>query len=363
MDIFEIDCLIIGGGVSGLAIGCQLSKIYKNIFLIEKNNNLAQEASSRNSEVIHAGIYYEPNSLKSKFCIEGKHLLYEYLQLRNIPHKRCGKYIISTNESETDKLEGIYKNAINSGLEDLELDHKEIEKYDFLSFQKALFSPSSGIFDSHEYLLSLKLEFEQNGGNILLNNESVNIESSNSKFRILVKDKNTNQEFLVETKVVINSAGLNAVKLVNQIYEEDKFSLKLIKGDYYSYSKRTSLEHLIYPLPNKDSLGIHVTLDLGKGIRFGPSAYEVDEIDYNLSTSSKNEFLESISSYWPSINEKLLAPDFSGIRAKISQSEDFIIDKKVFNDHFMISILNYISPGLTCSLAMSKYVKSLILNI
>lgn len=359
MDKYKIDCLVIGGGVAGLAIGRELAKYHKNIFLIEKNKKLAEETTSRNSEVIHAGIYYEENSLKAELCIEGKHLLYEYLEKKNIQYNKCGKYIVSTSLQESEKLHDIYNNALMCGVTDLDF-HKGDIGYDFLNLQKALFSPSTGIFDSHAYVNSLKNDFEDLGGVVLLGNQSISISSNQSYFEILIKDLNSSQEFIIETKLLINCAGLNAARIANEIYEEERFKLKLLKGDYYSYSGKEKLNHLIYPIPYKDSLGVHATIDLGKGIRFGPSAYEVYEIDYSIDDREKDKFYDQVKIYWPDIDKEKLFPDYSGIRPLIEGEKDFVIDVSSSNNGVLANVLCYASPGLTASLALAKKVNSKI---
>ena len=358
MEKFQIDCLIIGAGVAGLAIANKLSKSHNEVFLIEQNKLIGQETSSRNSEVIHAGIYYKENSLKARLCVEGKNLLYEYLDKRKIDYIKCGKFILSTSDQETEKLFKLKENSKSCGIEDLYFDNKDIKNYKFLSYQDSLFSPSTGIFDSHAYMQSLKNEYEENGGTILFRNQLLKVEVQNSCFQILVSDLNTNEEFLIETKKLINCAGLAAVSVANAIYEENKFKLKLLKGDYYSYKGREPLRHLIYPLPKSESLGTHATIDLGRGIRFGPSAYSVNSIDYSINENGKEDFYNSIRSYWPSIDKNSLEPSYSGIRPIIDGSDDFIVDVKAFNDNAVVNILGYVSPGLTSSLALAEYVDS-----
>ena len=360
---YKVDCLIIGGGIAGVAIGRSLAPLYKNIFLIEKNSQLGQETSSRNSEVIHAGIYYPPDTLKAKLCVEGKNLLYRYLEDKNLPYKQCGNFILSTSDSETEELYKISMNANDNGVEDLNFNNPIIKQYPFLNYHQSLFSPSSGIFDSSSFINALKIEFEQKGGIILLNNICLNIDINSKAFDIHVLDRNSNEEFLIETNVILNCAGLSATEIANSVYEEEKFKIRYIKGEYYSYTGKEKLEHLIYPLPKEDSLGIHATLDLGNGIKFGPSAYDINKADYSISSKEKKNFLEAIQSYWPSVNQDFLNPDYSGIRAKIVDEEDFIVDTKISDSGIFISILNYISPGLTCSLSLAKYVETCLRDI
>ncbi len=358
MEKFETKCLIIGGGVAGIAIARSLSKEFKDIYLIEKNNSLGLETSSRNSEVIHAGIYYQPNSLKSKLCLRGKNLLYEYLSKNNISFNKCGKLIVSSNESEAESLDKIKNNAFECGIDDLSFDTQIIKQYPFLKSHTSLFSPSTGIFDSGSFISSLEREFEKNGGTILFGNKCMSVEKEDSFFNIHVIDLNNNIEFIIQTKTLINAAGISSVEIANSILEEKKYQVDYIKGDYYNYKGKEKLEHLIYPLPGKDSLGIHATIDLGKGIRFGPSAYKVESEDYSINSDKKEDFYNSVISYWPKLKREDLLPDYSGIRAKIKNFDDFEIKINNIDDKIIVNILGYISPGLTSSLALGEYIQS-----
>ena len=358
METFKIDCLIIGGGVAGLACAKYLSENFKEIYLIEKNNDLGIEASGRNSEVIHAGIYYKKNSLKSKLCIKGKKLLYEYLESRNISYTRCGKYVVSTHQDQSEKLLEIKNNAELCGVEDLTFHESTIKEYPFINSHASLFSPSSGIFDSGSYINALKFDYEQNGGITLLGNEFLHLELEDSFFRVFVKDKNNKQEFILETKYLVNAAGLKSIEIANKIEKKIQYEIDLIKGEYYSYQGKEKLNHLIYPMPNEESLGIHATIDLGSGIRFGPSAYRVNEENYSIDDACQSDFFSAIKNYWPDIDKKLLFPDYSGIRAKVKGQEDFVIDIKNLKNKVAINILGYISPGLTSSLALGEFIST-----
>ena len=363
MEKFKVDCLIIGGGVAGLAIAKEISSNNREVFLIESNYSLGQETSSRNSEVIHAGIYYKPDSLKATLCVQGKKLLYEYLDNNNISYRKCGKFILSTSDQESQKLHDIKANAEKCGINDLSFANNQLENYSFLRYNDCLFSPSTGIFDSHSFMESLRSDFETQGGTVLLENEGVRVEKSSKGFQIIVDDKNINDNFVIETKMLINCAGINSISIANSLYEEEKFQRRLVKGEYYSYNGKEILDHLIYPVPKKDSLGTHATLDLGKGIRFGPSAYEVNEVKYDFSDSERENFYHSIASYWPSIKKEELFQGYSGIRAMVQGSEDFVIDTKVFDENILISVLGYVSPGLTASLALAEHVNNKIVDL
>jgi L-2-hydroxyglutarate oxidase LhgO len=358
MERIRSDCLIIGGGIAGLAIAKSLVKRYKNIFLIEKNKSLGQEVSSRNSEVIHAGIYYKKDSLKAKLCVEGKKLLYDYLTHRDIPFVKCGKFIVSNSYDETKKLTEIKDNAQECGVEDLEFNNTELKKYPFITFSEALYSPSSGIFDSQRFIMSLKDEFEQDGGIVILGNECLNIEKDSKGLEVTIHDKNTGEKFILETNLLINGAGLNAVKIANELHGEEKFANKFLKGEYYNYQGKEKLDHLIYPIPTKNSLGLHATIDLGKGIRFGPSAYVTQEIEYSHKTSEKELFFKRVQSYWPQIKKEDFVPAYSGIRPNVEGLDDFLIDIKTTVDRSFVNVLGYASPGLTSSLALADYINS-----
>ena len=235
LEKFEVDCLVIGGGVSGVAIARELASRFDNIFLIERNLHIAQETSSRNSEVIHAGMYYDHGSLKSKLCLKGKELLYKYLEERKIDFNRCGKYILSSNDAESETLNSIYENGLTCGVDDLTYDNSLRSKYPFLHYKEAIFSPSTGIFDSHSFIHSLSRDFQSLGGNILLGNETLNVEQSSKGYEVLIEDKNTENQFVVITNILVNSAGLNAVHIAGLIDEGNSYQEVFVKGEYYIY--------------------------------------------------------------------------------------------------------------------------------
>jgi L-2-hydroxyglutarate oxidase LhgO len=360
MDNIQTDCLILGGGVAGLAIASEASNFFDDCLLVEKNNILGEETSSRNSEVIHAGIYYDKDSLKSKLCLSGKQYLYEYLEARNIGFNKCGKFILSSNKRETQKLVEIKENADECGVRDLSFESNLIKNYDFLSYEECLFSPSTGIFDSHSYMRSLEGDFIDNGGIVVLGNKVEKVFKEKDAFKVLVHDLNNNFKYFLNTKIIINCLGVNAIKFSNEMHETERYKIKLLKGEYYSYSGKEKLAHLIYPIPKARSLGTHATIDLGYGIKFGPSAYEVENIDYKISNKQKPHFLKSIRSYWPDIDKDKLYPSYSGIRPLLDGYDDFLIEGNVFDENIVIDVLGYSSPGLTSSIATAKYVMNIL---
>ncbi len=359
MDKYEVDCLVIGGGVAGLASAKFLAKEFKKTYLIERNNYLGMETSSRNSEVIHAGIYYKKNSLKSELCLRGKKMLYQYLAEKNINFNNCGKYIVATNEIECEKLEEIRLNAVDCGLEDLVYEPNLKRIYPFLNVQNSIFSPSSGIFDSHEYFKSLEKDFCDEGGMVLFGNECLEIEEINDYFEVKIKDLNNDLTYILQTKVLINAAGIHSAEIAKLIDKKRKIEIQYIKGEYYNYSGKEKINHLIYPVPGELSLGLHATIDLGSGIKFGPSALETKELSYQVEEKNKMDFVKSLQKYWPSMKESNLSPNYSGIRAKVRGAEDFgleITDKK---NKIAINILGFISPGLTASMALGEKISNL----
>ena len=270
------------------------------------------------------------------------------------------RQILSSTDQESETLNEIYENGFICGVEDLIYDNSVKSKYPFLEYKESIFSPSTGIFDSHSYIHSLSREFQSQGGNIFLGNETININQSSKGFEVLVEDKNTDSQFVVIANVLVNSAGLNAVHIANLINERNVYQEEFVKGEYYIYQGKERLEHLIYPTPTENSLGLHATIDLGEGIRFGPSAYVVDEIDYRLSLDQKLLFLKDVQSYWPGIKEEDLTPGYSGIRPKLKGVRDFVVDSGTVNNNQYVNVLGYASPGLTSSLALAIEVSNRI---
>jgi L-2-hydroxyglutarate oxidase LhgO len=360
-EVIKTNCIIIGGGVAGLSVARKFSLVMDDVFLVEQDKFIGNGVSSRNSEVIHAGIYYKPESLKHRLILNGKDKLYSYLRHRNIPCKKTGKYIVASTHSEVSKLVEIKENARRCGLDDLFYDSTRFKgRYPFIKAEEAIFSPSTGIFDSHSYMNSLALDFEKSGGFVLKNNVFRSADISKGRIRVVLDDLNSSQSFIVETKLVINCAGLDSVDIHNSLPGDGPlFKKRYVKGDYYSYSGKEKIDNLIYPVPEKDGLGVHVTMDLSGQIRFGPSAYKVETINYALDTSRKTSFLDSITRYWPSIDPDMVIPSYSGIRPKLVGEDDFVVAKKLVGDSIMISVLGYESPGLSASLGLAEHIESI----
>lgn len=368
----DIETIIIGAGVVGLSIAKSLSEI-QEVVLLEKNKFIADETSSRNSEVIHAGIYYPPNSLKAKFCVEGKKLLYVFCEKYNIPFKKLGKIIVAQNEYENIRLNKLFENAKCSGVNDLRL----LEKHDLKVFEPELtgingfFSPSTGIIDSHSYYQVLEGLIASNGGMVLTQHKVINIRYESGRFVLLVASGR--ETFYVSCKNLINAAGLYASKVANLLTGYPNTSYRVpetsyAKGHYYQFSGQAPFSHLIYPIPPKSSLGIHLTFDYSSRAKFGPDLEWVKNIDYkfeNLPEERRLKFEEAIRYYWPGLPANSLHEAYTGIRPKIESPAgafaDFAIHySKQHGIKRLVHLFGIESPGLTSSLAVGNYIKDLL---
>lgn len=370
----DFDIAIIGGGVVGLAIGRELALQGREVYVLEKNDHYGLEASSRNSEVIHAGIYYPPGSLKSLLSTRGNKLLYDYLEHKKLPHRRCGKFIVAGDVTEMDDLKRIKKNATAAGVTDmLWVDEKEIKKSEpNIKAVGGLFSPSSGILDVHSYMDSLAGDFRQNGGEIVVNSKVDRIRplENGSEISLSRKDK----EETYSASLVINSAGLYADEVAEAAGIDIKsaaYVMHWCKGNYFRIpnKKEYRVKHLIYPVPPKNlaGLGVHATIDLQDGIRFGPDVNYLKERenDFTVDENRKKDFLRSVNCYMPQIREEDFNADMAGIRAKLQGPgegfRDFIIHREAEKGlPGLINLIGIESPGLTASLAIAEYVGEML---
>ena len=360
------DVIIIGGGVIGLSIARELSFSGKEIIVLEKNERAGDVTSSRNSGVIHAGIYYPEDFLKTKLCIQGNRLIYEYAKEKKINHKKYGKFIIASNKTELSNLEAIFNQGKRNNVEISRVQkEKVLENNPGLIFHDALYSPSSGVIDVPEYVSALEGDIQHFGGLISLRTSFLNAKNKKGKFIISCLAE---EEFTIESKYLINCSGLsNELTLknitdfpVNKIYKN-----YYAKGHYFKYSGKSPFSNLIYPVSGQHSLGIHIGFDLAGGMRFGPDVEFVNEIDYSFNESLKSKFIESISQYWPEINSTKLHPDYTGIRPKITKPNEMMKDFSIQTsaDHGIANLINLQgieSPGLTSSLAIGKFVTNLL---
>ena len=371
MSMTPIDSLnitVIGAGVVGLCIAEELSAKYKRVLLIEKNDGFGQETSSRNSEVIHAGIYYPHGFLKASLCTEGNRLLYDLCRERNIPHKRIGKLIVAVNDEECERLENIKKHAEGNGVSDLTLLGKKqtLTLEQEVSAKAAIYSPSTGIIDSHSLMRSFCINAEKNGAVVALRSKVTAIHAKDGIYEL----ETNGGEYRFHTRVIINSAGLYSDSIAAMAginIERHGYRLLYCKGNYFSASPAPKLNHLVYPVPpeNTESLGIHATLDLGNRVKFGPDSQYIDEIEYSIDEGRRESFYQSIRNYLPGIKPEYLHPDMCGIRPKLQGPgeayRDFIIrDERDIGYPGLINLIGIESPGLTSCVAIARYVNALV---
>jgi L-2-hydroxyglutarate oxidase LhgO len=369
----DAEITIIGAGVIGLAIAEKVSEENKNVFLIEKHPSFGQETSSRNSEVIHAGIYYTKDSLKAKLCVEGKRLLYDYCKKYDVPFNNCGKLIVATTEQEIGVIEGIRLNAVKNGVDDLKvLGREQISELEPNIFAlKALFSPSTGIVDSHSLMKQYETNSVNNGCQIAYGSEVTGISHIKNGYKITLIDADK-KPYSFTTRTVINSAGLTADKVSEMVgITDNNLTILFCKGEYFRINppKNRLITRLVYPVPhpNMEGIGIHVTIDMGGGVKLGPDVkyLESNIYDYKLTESKQEAFYRSAKKFLPFLEFGDIAPEMAGIRPKIQKPGEplkdfYIVEETERGLPGFINLIGMESPGLTSSIAIAKYVNSLI---
>jgi L-2-hydroxyglutarate oxidase LhgO len=371
----KVDILVIGAGVVGLAITAELTARFEDstIVLIEKHESFGRETSSRNSEVIHSGIYYPVGSLKSKLCVEGNRLLYDFCSSRKVPHNRIGKLIVARSEQETKQLETLFELGRENGVMDLEmLDRKQVTLMEpNVEAEAAIFSPSTGIVDSHVLMARLEAIAKQNFALLAYEHEVIEIHVSNGGYVVAYRTPNGDEDRL-ECRFIVNCAGLNSDTIAAMPgidINSAGYRIFLCKGEYFSVndSKSNMVSHLIYPVPhaNLEGLGIHVTKSLDGRIRLGPNAFYVDKPDYDVDKGNAEGFFNSAREFLPFLELDDLEADMSGIRPKIQGPgdpvRDFVIRHE--DDRGLPGFINLIgieSPGLTSSLSIAKMVAGMV---
>jgi L-2-hydroxyglutarate oxidase LhgO len=369
----DVNITIIGAGVVGLAIAEKVSEEHKNVFLIEKHMSFGQEISSRNSEVIHAGIYYTKDSLKSRLCVEGKWMLYDYCRKYGVPYNKCGKLIVATSENEIPVIEGIRQTAINNGVDDLSfIGREEIAGLEPNIFAiKALLSPSTGIVDSHSLMKQYETNAINNGCQIVYGSQIIAIMKIREGYKITLLDADQ-QTYCFTTKSIINSAGLTSDKISEMVgIIDNNLKIFFCKGEYFRINppKNSLIKRLIYPVPhhNMEGIGIHVTIDMGGGVKLGPDVKYLDSniYDYKLTASKQEAFYLSAKKFLPFLDINDLAPEMAGIRPKIQKPGEplrdfYIMEESKRGFPGFINLIGMESPGLTSSIAIAKYVEKLI---
>jgi L-2-hydroxyglutarate oxidase LhgO len=362
----RLDCVVVGAGVIGLAVGRSLAMAGREVVVLEAEPEIGMHTSSRNSEVIHAGIYYGENTLKAKLCVRGKEMLYRYCEERHIPFKRIGKLIVASHDDELVRLDAIRTQAVKNGVTDLRLiDEAAVRELEpVVEAKTALLSPSTGIIDSHSLMISLQADIEANGGAVLTQNGVSQVSIVEQGFKLKVDE--TAETF--RCKTLINSAGLCAAafaKSINGLSPARVPKMCFAKAHYFAYQGKSPFRHLVYPLPADGGLGVHATNDLGGSARFGPDVDWVKEIDYSFDESRKARFVSAIRSYFPDLDDSKLAPAYTGIRPKLSgpgePAADFLIQGQGLHGvENLVNLFGIESPGLTASLAIGKYVNEML---
>jgi len=357
----DVDVVVVGAGVVGLAVARALALSGREVVVLEAAEAFGTGTSSRNSEVIHAGIYYPRGSLKARLCVAGREKLYDYCESHGVPHKRCGKLIVATSESQLAELGKIKAAALANGvvLEELTADQaREMEPN--LHCTGALFSPTTGIIDSHTYMLSLLGEAERHGATLVCDSRVTSARITPDGVVVSVNGGETE----LHARLLVNSAGLGAPALAASIEGFPSAHVRrgyLAKGNYFTLAGRSPFSRLVYPVPEPGGLGVHLTLDLAGRARFGPDVQWVDTLDYEVDPRRGDKFYGEVRKYWPGLADGSLEPAYSGIRPKISaQGEanaDFVIEGPA--THGVASVVNLFgieSPGLTASLAIAEAV-------
>jgi len=360
----RVDAVVIGAGVVGLAVARALALAGREVVILEGEDAIGTHTSSRNSEVIHAGIYYPQGSLKARSCVAGKELLYEYCVSHGVPHRRCGKLIVATDEKQIEELKGIQKKAHANGVTDVVWMSRAqaLALEPELHCVAALYSPSTGIIDSHALMLSYLGDAEAKGGMLALKSPLMGAEAIANGFVLHVGDET------VQTKTLVNSAGLRAPSVARLVegYPVDKAPGEFYaKGNYYSLNRRNPFSRLVYPVPEPGGLGVHVTLDLAGQARFGPDVEWVEKIggkeDYAVDPRRSDRFYAAIRRYWPGLPDASLSPGYAGIRPKTAGPKNAAPDFEIQGPRKhgvpgLVHLFGIESPGLTSSLALAAMV-------
>lgn len=361
-----VDCVVIGAGVVGLAVARALALAGREVIVVEAAEGIGTETSSRNSEVIHAGIYYPKGSLMARACVAGRRLLYAYCAEHGVPHRNCGKLIVATNADESARLIEIKGRAEANGVEGMRLlsTAEAVALEPNLTCTAALLSPSTGIVDSHSYMLALQGDAENVGAAFAFHSPVKKGRVTEGGIELEVGGT---EPMGLRCKLVINSAGLHAPALAQKIdgMPSDRIpTAYYAKGNYFTLAGRSPFSRLIYPVPVPGGLGVHITVDLGGQAKFGPDVEWIPGIDYNVDPHRADKFYAAVRKYWPNLKDGALQPGYAGIRPKIvppgAPAQDFTIQGPA--EHGVPGLINLFgieSPGLTASLALAEQVRDM----
>ncbi|GHF30418.1 hypothetical protein GCM10017044_27250 [Kordiimonas sediminis] len=365
----QADALVIGAGAVGLAVAKHLAEAGREVIVLEAEDAIGTQTSSRNSEVIHAGFYYGTDTLKAKLCVRGKELLYEYCDSRGIAYNRCGKIVTATTDAQIPKLEDYIRQGQMNGVDDLRLmTPEEVRTLEPEVFcKKGLWSPSTGIVDSHAYMLALEGDLTNRGGVVALESRVTGLDVSHQRAGsgdLIVQV----DDLKLAAKTVVNCAGLYAPDVARKtkgLSPDHVPTPYYAIGHYYVLSGKAPFSRLIYPIATGLGLGIHVSVDMGGQCKFGPDARWIEGVDYHFDDSRRDEFVRSIKAYYPGLDESRLHKGYTGIRPKIGKPEDGYLDfvingEQVHGIKGLVNLYGIDSPGLTSSLAIGEYVANML---
>jgi L-2-hydroxyglutarate oxidase LhgO len=359
----QLDCVVAGAGVVGLAVARALALAGREVVVLDAAEGIGTETSSRNSEVIHAGIYYPAGSLMARFCVAGRRALYAYCQEKGVPHRNCGKLIVATSEDEDSRLADIKRRAAINGVDDMRIltreEAQELEPN--LTCTSALLSPSTGIVDSHGFMVALQGDAENAGAVMVFRSPVLRGRAVRGGIEI---DVGGDDPITLRCRLLVNSAGLHAPALAARIEGVPASRIPTAyyaKGNYFTLSGRSPFSRLIYPVPVPGGLGVHLTIDLGGQARFGPDVEWIDAIDYTVDPHRADGFYAAVRRYWPALKDGALQPGYAGIRPKIvpkgAPGQDFVVQgPQTHGLSGLINLFGIESPGLTASLALADHV-------
>jgi len=363
-DFLELDTAVIGAGVVGLAVARALARAGRDVIVLEAGDRFGEGISSRNSEVIHAGVYYPENSLKARLCVEGRRQLYRYCESRKVRYRKCGKWIIATSEAQIPILEGVQSHAESNGAPLVLRDGNAVTRQlPEVSASAGLWSRETGILDTHGLMLALLGELQDAGGSLALRSPVESIESAHGCHVLQVAG---DMPCKLKVRNLVNAAGLGAVPLTRHwegLPDEQKPEQWFARGVYFSYSGRHPFTSLIYPVPEPGGLGVHLTLDLAGQARFGPDVEWIDREDYAVDPGRVQAFAAGIRQWWPGLDAERLQPAYAGIRPKLRNAEGGFFDFRIDGpgEHGVPGLVNLFgieSPGLTSCLAIAGLVRS-----
>ncbi|SAK95242.1 FAD-dependent oxidoreductase [Caballeronia hypogeia] len=359
----RIECVVVGAGVVGLAIARALAMRGREVIVLESGEGIGIGTSSRNSEVIHAGIYYPRGSLKAELCVRGRDMLYEFCRAHGVPHRQCGKLLVATARNQIPQLAALEQKGIENRVKELVRisGAQAAEMEPQLQCVEAVWSPLTGIVDSHQYMLALQGEAERHGASVVFHTPVKSIDAREGCF---IVETGGDAPARFRASYLINSAGLHANEIARSIRGLDDRHvppLYFAKGNYFSVSGRAPFERLIYPMPNEAGLGVHLTIDLGGQAKFGPDVEWVQSLNYDVDPRRADSFYAAIRAYWPGLPDDALQPAYAGIRPKLSgpgqAAADFMIQgKSAHGVPGLVNLFGIESPGLTASLAIAERV-------